>query len=271
LNITDSAVGAGGMAEYDLVAKYIDVAQRATRMGDLEAETEAAIRELGFDYFAILHHLDLECPGALPGDGQVRFSNYPTAFREAVQQQRLVGIDPVLRASQRTAHGFLWSEVPGMIELTPKQREIISLGARMGLGDGYTVPVHVPGEYLGSSSFGLKWGRDVRRQSLPMLHYLGSFAFEAGRRIAMQKANVQRTSNPPLSDRQLDCVVLAGRGQPARKAAKTLGIKQDTFQKHIQEAKQRVGVRSTTQLVVRTLFDGRIAFRDLLKEKQRSS
>jgi LuxR family transcriptional regulator, quorum-sensing system regulator CciR len=259
------------MSEYDLVSKYIEVAQRATRMDELEAGTDAAVRELGFDYFAILHHLDLEYPGASPGDGQVRFSNYPQAFREAVQRHRLVGVDPVLLASQRTAHGFLWSEVPSMIELTPRQREIISLGARVGLGDGYTVPVHVPGEYLGSSSFGVKLGREVRRQSLPMLHYLGSFAFEAGRRIAMQKAGGLRTNAPSLSDRQLDCVVLAGRGEPARKAARALGIKQDTFQKHIQEAKQRIGVRSTTQLVVRTLFDGRIAFRDLIEEKSRPS
>jgi LuxR family quorum-sensing system transcriptional regulator CciR len=257
------------MPEFDVVQEYIRAAQTTTRLDRLEAATEAAVRELGFDYFAILHHLDLDYPGAAPGDGQVRFSNYPMAFREAVQRERLVGIDPVLAASHRTAHGFLWSQVPDMIELSPEQKAIISLGAKEGLGDGYTVPVHVPGEYLGSSSFGVRWGREVRQQSLPMLHYLGSFAFEAGRRIV-----TQRIKPPPpakLSDRHLDCIVLAGRGISAREGAKTLGIKQDTFQKHIDEAKQRVGVRTTTELVVRSLFDGKVSYKDLLKEKERPS
>jgi len=125
------------MSEFDVVSDYVRAAQTATRMDRLEADTEAAVRELGFDYFAILHHLDLDYPGAAPGDGQVRFSNYPSAFREAVQRERLVGIDPVLAASQKTALGFLWSDVPKMVDLSPQQKTIISLGAREGLGDGY--------------------------------------------------------------------------------------------------------------------------------------
>lgn len=254
------------MSEFDVVSNYVQAAQTATRMDCLEADTEAAVRELGFDYFAILHHLDLERPGAAPGEGQVRFSNYPTAFREAVQRERLVGVDPVLAASQRTARGFLWSDVPSMVHLTPQQKAIISLGAREGLGDGYTVPIHVPGEYLGSSSFGVRLGRGVRDQSLPSLHYLGSFAFEAGRRIATRREKQERDP-AHLTDRQLDCIVLAGRGESARAGAKALGIEQDTFQKHIAEAKQRLGVRTTTELVVRSLFDARITYKDVLNKK----
>jgi len=130
---------------------------------------------------------------------------------------------------------------------------------------GTTVPVHVPGEYLGSSSFGVKLGRDVRRQSLPMLHYLGSFAFEAGRRIVTARAKAIERNHVSLTDRQLDCIVLAGRGTSAREGSHALGIKQDTFQKHIEDARQRLGVRTTTQLVVRTLFDGKVTYKDLLK------
>jgi DNA-binding CsgD family transcriptional regulator len=57
------------------------------------------------------------------------------------------------------------------------------------------------------------------------------------------------------------------RGASARQAAGKLGIKQDTVQKHIVEAKARAGVRSMSQLVVRSLFDGAVTFNDLLDGK----
>lgn len=251
------------MSDYELVSDYVSRAQRTSRLCDLEADTEAAVRGLGFDFFAILHHLDRPRPGAPVALGQVRLTNYPSSWREAIQKEGLVGADPVLAASRRSAVGFLWSDVPRMIELSELQRCILANARKQGLGEGYTVPVHIPGECLGSSSFALRVGRDVRHEALPMLHYLGAFAFEAGRKIAMAAAPGEDFERVQLTTRQIDCIVLAGRGRPARQAARELGIKQDTFQKYIMEAKQRMGVATTTELVVRSLFDGHVTFKDL--------
>ena len=254
------------MSEFDVVKDYVRVAQGACRLDDLKAATECAVRDLGFDFFAILHHLDLE----VTGGGLVRFGNYPDGFRETVRVKRYVSHDPVLIASQRVAHGFLWSDVPKMLELDEQQCEIIALGAREGLGDGFTVPIHVPGEFLGSSSFGMRFGREIREASLPLLQYLGSFAFEAGRRIArleQQRARQLRDACAQLTDRQIECIALIARGYSAKSAAAKLGIKQDTVQKHLEDAKLRLGVRTAPELVIRTLFDGRITFTDVLAEK----
>lgn len=253
------------MSEYDAVSAFVDAAQRATRMRDLESLTESVTKDLGFDYFAILHHLDLAKPGDAPGPGEVRFSNYPPSWRLAIQKERLVSVDPMLAASQRTTRGFLWSDVASLIELSPRQKEVLALAKREGLGEGYTVPLHVPGEVLGSSSFGVRHGKPVRAASLPLLYYVGSFACEAARRTLRAPMPTQA----PLSDRQIDCLVLAGRGESARAAAKRLGIAQDTFQKHMGEVKARLGVRTTVEAVTRALFDGRIAFKDVIKTKSR--
>lgn len=254
------------MSAFDVVRDYVREAQCANRLEDLKQVTESAVKALGFDYFAILHHLDL----SYEGDGLVRFGNYPDGFRETVRVKRYVSDDPVLIASQRVAHGFLWSDVPKMLSLSERQQDIIKLGAREGLGDGFTVPVHVPGEFLGSSSFGVRLGKAVPQDALPLLHYIGSFAFESARRIAMLKhdrARLLREHCAKLTNRQLECIALVARGHSARSAAAALGIKQDTVEKHIEEAKQRLGVRTTTELVVRTLFDGRVTFQDVLAEK----
>ncbi len=250
------------MASFALVQNYIDVAQRTQRLDALTSATQETVAELGFDYFAILHHLDLEIEAA----GLVRFSNYPAEFVSHQKLHRYFADDPVLIAAQRLARGFYWSEVPALIELSDRQEAIIALGARLGLGEGYTVPVHVPGEFAGSCSFGVRAGRAINREATPWLHYLGTFAFEAARRITRGTQRGNRRGLK-LSERQRDCVVLLAKGATARQTATRLGIKQDTVQKHIGEAKARCGVRSTTQLVVRSLFDGAITFHDLLEAK----
>lgn len=250
--------------DFTLVSDYVAAVRQIESVSALENTTETAVQALGFDYFAILHHLELDYPGAPPGKGQVRFSNYPQVWREAIQQHRLIGVDPVLAASQRTAHGFLWSDVPDMISLSPRQRDVLALAACAGMGEGYTIPVHIPGEYVGSSSFGVRKGKSLSPQALPLLHYMGGFAFEAGRRLACKR--LPQAEHAKLTDRQTDCIILAARGCSARAAAKALGIKQDTVQKHLEDAKRRVGVQTTTQLVVRSLFDGRITFSDALKQ-----
>jgi LuxR family quorum-sensing system transcriptional regulator CciR len=250
------------MQTFELVQTFTDIAQKLHRIEDLKAATTEAVQELGFDYFAILHHLDLE----LDTPGLVRFTNYPDGVVANQLRQKRYADDPILQASLRSPRGFYWSEVAKIIELNERHKAALAFGAREGLGEGYTVPIHVPGEFAGSCSFGLKVGRAIRRESVAWLHYVGGFAFEAGRRIARARmGRVQPRIH--LSARQLDCLVLMARGSSARQAAGKLGIKQDTVQKHIVEAKARAGVRSMSQLVVRSLFDGAVTFNDLLDEK----
>lgn len=250
------------MSEYALIQEFIAAAQRSTELGDLANATEAVIRDFDFDYYAVLHHIDLQ----FPADGLVRLSNYPQGFVARMKANRYFADDPVLAASERAAKSFLWSDVPRLVNLTARQREIIAVGAREGLGGGYTVPIHVPGEFTGSCSFGVRGGVDIDAARLPFINYVGCFAFEAARRIVAAPRDRERRPLR-LTSRQRDCLVLAGRGLPAREAARRLGIKQDTFEKHIGAAKENAGVQTTTQLIVRGLFDGHVTFHDLLERQ----
>lgn len=255
------------MAAFAVVESFVHASQRVATLNDLRGNLSSAINDLGFEYFAVIHHVDF----ALSPPGAVRVSNYPQSFYDAMARYKYFADDPVLAACQRVARGFLWSEVPKLLPMTDRQKDIIALGAREGFGPGYTHPVHVPGEYAGSCSFAVKPGREVVAESLPLLHYLGCFAFEAGRRVARVGALRVPAEDFHLTERQLDCLVLVASGVTARKAAQVLGVKQDTVQKHLEEAKARAGVRSTTQLVVRSLFDGLLTFQDLLPTITRRS
>lgn len=244
---------------------YLDTARHTRSSGDLRSATAAFVREIGFDYFALLHHVDF----AAPPPTAIRLGNYPSVWREIMEERRYYGDDPVLSACQGAVSGFRWSELESVLDLTPRQREIRAAGAEAGLGDGFTVPLHLPGDFDASCSFGLIGPRAAPVWAFPAAQYVACFAFEQARRLnAIEQRPTRRAEPAPgaprLTQRQLDCLVLAARGKSASVTGALLGISPETVYEHLAEAKRRYGVATVQQLTVRALHDSQIMFADVL-------
>lgn len=250
------------MSAFEDVEQFVAASKRAARMAELGELLTSAVESFGFDHVALVHHVNLSDPTTTR---QSVFINYPESWRALIRTRGYFHDDPVLAAVQKSAAAFLWSDVPRMIALNPRQAEILRAAESCGLGEGFTVPVNVPGEFLGSCSFATRWGREVRRELLPAAQYVGCFAFEAARRIRLSEA--EAPAKPTLTGRQFDCVVLAAQGKSDWHIAQLLGISSETVHQHIEAAKRRYEVASRTQLVVRALFDSQITFADVLKPR----
>ena len=235
-----------------------DVSGVATE-AELVDALEAICAEMGFDYFALTHHVDIRrAPQPV-----IRLHNYPQQWVEYFDEQQLGPSDPVHRASHLTSVGFAWSRLPDMIHLTPRDRMVLEQAGFNGIGDGFTVPAHVPGESNGSCSFATRAGQAVPEEHLPIAQLVGAFAFEAARRLWRMRAGT--IPAPRLTDRQRDCVVWAARGKSDWEIAQILGISHETVIQHLKQARERYGVTKRTMLAVSALFDGTISFIDVLK------
>jgi LuxR family transcriptional regulator, quorum-sensing system regulator CciR len=247
------------------VQTFVRAANRIADEKELRSLLDDMVRTLGFDYFALVHHVNIYQTN---GDVVYLF-DYPQAWTELIDSRGYFTDDPVLVACQKSATPFTWSNLPTILRLSSRQTEILLSAKTAGLGDGFTVPIHIPGEATGSCSFSMRFGRDVPEESLPAAHYVGSFAFEAARRLSQRNAEKKRPFVPPaaqprLTRRQLDCVVLAGRGKSDKDVAQILGISDQTVHQHMEDAKRRYDVATRMQLVVRALFDSQLAFVDLV-------
>ena len=228
-----------------------------------EAELAGLLEEIsadmGFHYFALTHRVDiLRAP-----QPAIRLHNYPLQWVDYFDEERLGPSDPVHRASHLTSVGFAWSKLPQMIHLTPRDRMVLEAAGVNGIGDGFTVPAHVPGESNGSCSFATRTGQPVLDEHLPIAQLVGAFAFEAARRVWRMRAGPLPA--PHLTDRQRDCVVWAARGKSDWEIAQILGVGHETVIRHLKQARERYGVTKRTMLAVSTLFDGTISFIDILK------
>ena len=242
---------------FDRVDAFIREVRRLKSEEALADALGAVAHDLGFRYFALTDHVDVRQSSAA-----IRMHNYPPGWAEWFDSHGLGGTDPVHRASNITSVGFPWSDLPEMIVLTEADRRILELAQQEGLGEGYTVPAHVPGEAHGSCSFACRPGEYFTEQQQSLLQLVGAFAFEAARRMRRNRFFRRQVK---LTDRQRECVLWAACGKTDSEIALILGISPETVIEHLRHARERYGVNNRTLLAIHALFDGTIGFLDIFR------
>ena len=243
---------------FDRVDAFVRHVRELKTEGELAQALDEVSQELGFRYFALTHHADVR-----RSSSAIRIHNYPRGWEQWFDDEGLGPIDPVHRASHMTSVAFPWSRLEDLIPLTAGDRLVLERARAQGIGDGFTVPANVPGETHGSVSFAVETGIELDAAKLPLTQLVGAFAFEAARRIRRLRDPVANL--PRLTDRQRECVLWATRGKSDREIARILGVSHETVIMHLKQARERYGVAKRTLLAVHALFDGTIAFLDVLK------
>ena len=255
------------MGRLVLVQHFVKSVREANSLADVSLILSEATRQFDFDYFALIQR-----PSARRTIGSLQLSDYPSEWVDLLAATTYYVHDPVLLACEKSMTPFSWDAIPGMISMSKYQTAYMANARAVGLDGGYTIPIHAPGAASGLCSFVTTKGRQLPTESLPAAQYLACFAFEAARRLVGNDGSgtdgeATTSVTPRLTQRQLDCVVLAARGKSNWVAGQWLGVSPDTVHKYLESAKQRYGVSSRTELVVRALFDGQLSFNDVIADK----
>lgn len=244
------------------VQQFVDIAKRTFTLPILKQHMMDAVKEIGFAHFSMTHHVDLQATGAA---NNVALTNYPDDFVENYLTTRMYRSDPVVAASCHTATGFKWSEMGRLIRFRKDQLRIFELSRRTGLGEGYAVPVHLPGEANGACVFATQAGHDIPAQNEFMAQLIGRYAFDAARMIIRRRDHLPKPGGEPkLTTRQIDCVLLVAKGHSNHEIAEKLSIRTTTVTDYLDEARRRYNARNRTQLAMRAVFDGTFSLSDAL-------
>lgn len=232
-----------------LVDRFAVDAATCLDFSELRQLLDSTVRDLGFDYYALLHHLGLRRPGL----GLPRLDNYPEDWtREVEAHASRGGYDPVHHACRQACTGFAWDDIWRFARLDAEQIAVLRECRAFGLGPGYTVPVHVPGEPGGSCSFAVRDGRDLPYAHLLDAESVGRLAFAAARRLA---GPALRPALPRLRPRERECLRLVAAGKTDWETSVILGISVETVRHYVRRARCAYDVVSRTQLVVAGLRD----------------
>lgn len=249
------------MVSASLDKEFLKPFRAAGDEGKLHEALAKVTRLLGFSQFAMGHHVDLSCPPP----GAIRLTTYNEDWIYHGLDRGYFSDDPVHLATTKALNGFLWRDVGEYVRLTARHKQIMAEAIGFGLGAGFTVPVHLPGEYQGSCSFAAATTDNIQEDTLLIALLCGRFAFEAARRVMRKKLNLVETNVPDLTPRQLEALILVGRGKTDREIGHILGVSRSTAHEHVEGVRKAYGNAQRAYLIVRALFDGQIAFADLLR------
>lgn len=225
---------------------------------DLDNVLKQVSRRLGFDHFALSLELrsgSCEAPGLL-------LHNYPDEWAKVYVGFDLAGQDPVRRACDKTFVGFAWGALGKLVPLTRGDRQMLAVGRECGIGDGYTVPRHLPGLARGTCTFAVYPDRVLPRKKFAAAEMAGTLALSCA--LGLTSAQSEEAV-PVLSDRQRECLLWVARGKTAAETAIILGIATETVIQHLKMARERYQVHCKQSLIVSALFDGLIGFSDIIR------
>lgn len=240
-----------------LVDRFAEAAAECGDLQQLRTLLAETCGELGFDYYALLHHSSLDDSSST----RVRIDNYPEAWVAELVGLELAAHDPVHSASRKTSSGFAWRDIPSIIRLGDRHRRILARSRYHGIGAGFTIPANVPGEPSGSCSFAVRAGAELPGDRLLCAELIGAHAFRAARRIANLP---QSRDRPHLSRRELQCLRLLAAGKTDWEIAKILEIGVETARQYVKRARAAYDVVTRTQLVVHGLRDEWVTFDDAI-------
>ena len=229
---------------------------------ELMSLMETITREIGFRYYALIHHEDLR----IARSGCVDLKDYPAGITERLVGQHRYRRDPVIRGCIFADSAFLWSDLSRIIHLDRHDRDSFAYGAREGLNEGITVPYFRLGDRTGSCTFAGIRRPETAGLFLGVAQMIGIFAFQTARRLVGKEAPVA-PSSAKLHPRPRDCVVLAGRGFSNKQIARALKLTPRTVDGYLTKARHLFNAHDRTELVVSAVLAGEVGL-DELKARQ---
>lgn len=240
------------MEVLELIGDLYSEMERIDTFDRLLAGLTSICGAAGIPYLAITHHLDF----SRGQSGALHLHTYPLRFAAFHDSHGLGARDPVHRLSRSRNTGFLWSAVSSLLLHTPEDRDLFIRAEDAGIGDGYTVPVHMLGGHSGSCSFAVAAGMPFPRAFIPLAQGLGMFAFDVALRLS--GAGDRLRFRCQLTPREREIVKLLGQGFQEKQIARMLRISPATVNDHLKHARERCGVHKSVQLVVLALMSGAI-------------
>lgn len=221
-----------------------------------ESMDVSALRQ-GMEEIAL--SLDLCCFAylALPRDSKAPpqlISTYPRNWTNHYLKHHYERFDPVIARALERHQPFKWGLGFGPPLRNESELELFEEAARFGIRHGYTIPIHDGKGAVAAVTFA------TNERKPRFEHAIGEHAevlqlmaiyFHAHARRKLLAFDVMNGSS--FSPRELECLRWAARGKSAWETGQILGISRHTVAFHLDNAKAKLGVRSTIQAVAQVV------------------
>ncbi|MGW1424614.1 LuxR family transcriptional regulator [Bradyrhizobium manausense] len=177
-------------------------------------------------------------------------STYPSPWTAHYLRNNYQIIDPVIGEALQTPEPFRWGIDVRSRFMSTSQQHLLDEAAQFGIRFGFTVPIHDGHGPVAALTFAVNERRpqfEERIESYGRVLQLMAMYFHA--HVRRKLAKELDVDGIRLSPRELECLEWASRGKSAWEIGCILGISRNTVAYYLENAKEKLGVRTVVQAV----------------------
>jgi LuxR family quorum sensing-dependent transcriptional regulator len=175
-----------------------------------------------------------------------------TEFVKTYIENNFILYDPAAKKSLKSLAPFSWEECRLEAFGDPRALNVLNVADDFGYKNGFVVPIH---SGLGNFSVVTFTGSDLDLNATTRgsLHLIGIYYHLALERLALIDAAQAR---PDLTPSQIEVMRWVSAGKTDWEIGRILSISEATVNRHVELAKERIGVRTRAQAIVECLVNG---------------
>ncbi len=242
----------------DPVLGFAESSFRATNVVELDQTMADYMRRFEIETFVLCRATDqFKRPSAarIAGSSNMR-------WRAHYDERNLAKSDDLLSAGLTSSAPTTWMTFRQEQQQRGRPGEIYDEAREFGLRDGFYLPIHQSdGSVLGVSMMA-RQEMPTSRTTLAALHMLAVYYHLAAERLGLVEKLAPLKPPAPakaiLTKRQLECLKWIRQGKTSWEISQILGISEHTVHEHLEQARTRLRVRTTTQAVLEAVVLGLI-------------
>ncbi|MBO6717658.1 MAG: LuxR family transcriptional regulator [Rhizobiaceae bacterium] len=243
------------MIRFDDTLEYIEVIQRARTPQEVCEALVGVTKQFGLN--ALL-------AGTVPGQGtpgeeqrsHVLLCDWPIEWLQRYVERNYVDHDPLVQYMRRTPSQVTWSDAAARIDLDRSAREVFCDAGAYKLNDGFAMPlVTLEGQVVMVSLGGENIELDDN--AIRLISLASTYAI--GRAIQLSSEEKTIEHRPELTPREKECMRWAAAGKSEWEISQILGISEHTSEKHLLNAKSKLGAANRVQAIAEAIRHGYIS------------
>lgn len=179
-------------------------------------------------------------------------SSYPSRWTAHYLSNRYQIVDPVIGEALENPEPFRWGIDFSSRFASTAEQQFLDEAAQFGIRFGFTVPIHDGHGPVAALTFATDERRPQFEKCIDsygrVLQLMGMY-FHA--HVRRKLANECGVDGVRLSPREFECLEWASRGKSAWEIGCILGISRNTVAHYLENAKEKLGVRTIVQAVMR--------------------
>ncbi|GBF59107.1 HTH-type quorum sensing-dependent transcriptional regulator RpaR [Candidatus Phycosocius bacilliformis] len=232
----------------DVIAQFMSDCRTASTYHEVEAKFKQAFRVFGAETGTV------SCLGSTSNLlNSLKVVGSPDSeFVRNYAENNFIRYDPAAKKSVSTLSGFSWDECRFESRDDPRALHVLDVADDFGYKNGFVVPIH---SGLGNFSVVTFTGDhlELNPTTRGCLHLIAIYYHVALERLMLIDTAV---SKPELTARQKEVLRWVSAGKTDWEIGQILSISEATVNRHVERAKERIGVRTRAQAIVECLVNG---------------